>query len=204
MKQVDKIHYDFEKYSHLGRFASYFYQLQSVLNLKPKSILEIGVGDKVFGDYIKNNTNIVYKSMDIAEDLSPDTVGNILAIPINDGEFDIVCAFEVLEHLPFNQFEKALEELARVSDKNVIISVPHFGPPLKFMFKIPFLPEFRFALKIPFYREHFFNGEHYWELGKKNYPVSKILKILEKRFKVLKHFVPFENQYHHFFVLKKI
>jgi len=106
--------------------------------------------------------------------------------------------------LPFNQFEKALEELARVSDKNVIISVPHFGPPLKFMFKIPFLPEFRFALKIPFYREHFFNGEHYWELGKKNYPVSKILKILEKRFKVLKHFVPFENQYHHFFVLKKI
>ena len=204
MKQVDKNHYKFEKYSHLGRFASYFYQLKEVLNLNPQSILEVGVGDKVFGEYIKNNTSISYKSLDVAEDLLPDIVGSILSIPIKDKEFDVVCVFEVLEHLHFDQFEEAMQELHRVSNKNVVISVPHFGPPIKFMLKIPFLPEIKFALKIPFYKEHDFKGEHYWELGKKDYPVLKILKILNKNFKVLKHFVPFENQYHHFFILEKI
>lgn len=202
-QQVDKNHYNFGKYSHPGRWASYFYQIKEVLALKPKSILEVGVGDKVFGDYIKNNTDIFYQSLDVAEDLKPDIVGNVLNISIIDKKFDVVCAFEVLEHLSFNDFEKALQELGRVANKNVVISLPHFGPPLKFMIKVPFLPEIKFAFKIPFYKKHAFNGEHYWELGKKDYSVSKIISIANKNFKVLKHFVPFENQYHHFFILEK-
>lgn len=202
-QQVNKNHYNFGKYSHPERWASYFYQLREVLALKPKNILEIGVGDKVFGEYIKNNTDVFYQSLDVAADLKPDIVGDILNIPITDKKFEAVCVFEVLEHLPFDCFEKVLQELCRVSSRNVVISLPHFGPPLKFMIKIPFLPEIKFAFKIPFYKKHEFNGEHYWELGKKNYETSKILKIINKNFKILKHFVPFENQYHHFFVLEK-
>ena len=203
MKQVNKSHYNFSKYSHPERWASYYYQIKEVLDLNPKNILEVGVGDKVFGEYFKNNTNLIYQSLDTAEDLSPHIIGDILNIPIENNKFDVVCAFEVLEHLPFNKFEEALAELGRVSKKFVVISLPHFGPPIKFMIKIPFLPEMKFAFKIPFYQKHTFNGEHYWELGKKDYSVSNILKILNKNFGILKHFVPFENQYHHFFILKK-
>jgi SAM-dependent methyltransferase len=203
MRQVNKSHYQLNKYSNPERWASYFYQIKEVLNLNPKSILEIGVGDKVFGEYIKNNTNLLYKSMDLADDLQPDIVGNVSNIPFAGGSFDVVCAFEVLEHLPFDQFEKSLEELKRVSNKHIVISLPHFGPPVKFMIKIPFLPELKFAFKIPFYKKHIFSGEHYWEIGKKGYSPSFIKSVTMKHCKVLKEFVPFENQYHHFYVLEK-
>lgn len=201
MKQVDKTAYQFFSYAHPGRFVSYYHQLAEVLALAPKNVLEIGVGDGVFRDYLKGNTDIAYTSVDVAHDLHPDVVGDITKLPFQDGVFDVSCAFEVLEHLPFEKFEQALRELKRVSKKNVIISLPHFGPPMKLSFKIPFLPEVWFAFKIPYPRKHIFNGQHYWEIGKKEYPSKRIRVILEKYFEIQKEYIPFENQYHHFFVL---
>ncbi len=201
-KQVSREHYNFTKYSHVDRWVSYYHQLDEVLELKPTSILEIGVGDKVFGSYIKNNTNVEYKSVDIALDLQPDIFGPVTLLPVPDYSYDVVCAFEVLEHLLFEEFTIALEELKRVSRNYIIISLPHFGPPLQFLLKIPLLPKITFALKIPYYKSHKFNGEHYWEIGKKGYPLRTILSTLEKYGKVTKHFVPFESQYHHFFIIK--
>lgn len=202
-KQVNKDHYDFKKYSHPDRWVSYFNQINETLASQAGSVLEIGVGDKVFGSYLKNNTTINYSSLDIAEDLNPDFIGSVTSIPIGDNSFDAVCAFEVLEHLPFECFDRALMELSRVSKKTVIISLPHFGPAIKFLFKVPFLPTIRFAIKIPFHKTHTFNGEHYWEIGKKDYSLSAIKKIINNHYSIKKHFVPFENQYHHFFVLEK-
>lgn len=203
MKQVDKNHYDFEKYSHEARWASYFFQLKEVLALKPKSIIEVGCGDKVFSSFIKNTTDIEYKSVDVAEDLEPDIIGSIDKLPCADNSFDVLCAFEVLEHIPFEKFEECLLEMKRVSSKYVCISFPHFGPSVEFLLKIPFIKRIRISFKIPYHPEHIFNGEHYWEIGKKGYSADRIKNILEKDFSVKKEFVPFANQYHHFYILEK-
>lgn len=202
MKQVDKSAYDFIRYVGLDRWSSYYYQLCAVLRTEPKSVLEIGVGDRVVGRVLADQ-GIAYTSADIAEDLKPDAVADVTALPFPDNSFDTVCAFEVLEHLPFDRFEDAVAELVRVARQHVLISLPHFGPPVKLSFKLPFLPEVRMACKIPYPRAHRFDGQHYWEIGKRGYPASRVRAILNRHGTLQQEFIPFENQYHHFFVIKK-
>lgn len=199
-KQVGKYNYDFNRYSSVGRWVSYFHQLKEIFECSPKSVLEVGPGDHVVGSYLKNNTDVVYKSIDIADDLNPDILGSVTNMPIEDGSFDVVVAFEILEHIPFEDFEKAVQEMKRVAKKYVLISLPHFGPPVKFSFKVPFLPELKFAFKIPYPRTHIFNGQHYWEIGKKRFSPKKIRSLIEKHLIIQKDFVPFESQYHHFYI----
>lgn len=203
MKQVNKEAYSFGSYCDLDRWGSYHYQIREVLRNNPSTVLEVGTGDGVLKNYLVANTSVIYKNLDIAEDLNPDILGSVEDIPVSENSFDLVCAFEILEHLPFDKFETCLSELKRVSRGDVVISLPHFGPPVKFLLKIPFLPQIKFAFKMPYFRRHIFNGQHYWEIGKKGYSISKIRYIIRKHFILVDEFVPFENQYHHFFILKK-
>lgn len=200
-KQVDKTAYRLEKYGGPDRFASYHCQLKEIMRLSPRTMLEIGVGDKVVANYIKNNSTISYTSADIADDVGADVHASVTALPFEDQSFDVVCAFEVLEHLPFSEFDTALKELARVANRKVLLSLPHFGPPIKILWKIPFLPEMRFAMKIPFPRQHTFNGQHYWEIGKRGYSVRSVRRHIARHFAIEREYVPFDNQYHRFFVL---
>ncbi len=201
-KQVDKKAYEFEHYSYESRWVSYYHQLREVFRRTPKSVLEIGLGDGVLGSFLRQNSDIEYKSMDIADDLHPDIVGSVLSIPVADKSFDMVVAFEVLEHIPFDDFSKALGEMRRVSRKYVLLSLSHPGPVTKLNFKVPFVPEVKVAVKIPFAQKHVFNGEHYWEIGKRGFSASRIRSALKEYFSIEDEFVPYGNQYHRFFVLK--
>jgi ubiquinone/menaquinone biosynthesis C-methylase UbiE len=49
-------------------------------------------------------------------------VGSAYALPYENGAFDLVCAFEVLEHM--ERPEEALSELARVAREALVLSVP--------------------------------------------------------------------------------
>lgn len=203
MTQVSKESYGIGKYAKLDRFASYAIQVQELLATRPSSILEIGVGDGVVSEYFRRHGKIKYKTVDFAEDLRPDIVADVRALPLSDASYDTVCAFEVLEHLPFADFEKCLSELVRVAKNYVIISLPHFSHPIKVSLKIPLLPELKFLIKIPHPKQHVFDGQHYWEIGKRGYPVSRIRAILSRFGHLEREFVPFESPAHHFFVLKK-
>lgn len=204
-QQVYKSHYDFSGYGGIERFSSYWHQLNQVLKLKPNSILEIGVGDKVFANYIKNNTDIAYTSIDIAEDLKPDVVGDVEKMPFADNFFDVVCAFELLEHLPFNKLNSSLVEMKRVAIKNIVISVPHWGRHFAFEIRLPFFKKIRWQKKFSLFPiEHKFNGQHYWEIGKKGYSLKKIkAEIAKAGLKIEKDYIAFESPYHHFFILSK-
>ena len=203
MQQVPKEHYEFARYTGFDRWSSYYYQVREITSLAPASMLEIGTGDGFLKRFIEGATAISYRSLDIAADLQPDIVGSVESIPLGDDAVDVVVACEVLEHLPFEKFEPALREMRRVSTSHVLISLPHFGPKVKLALKLPRLKEIRLALKLGFPQKHVFRGEHYWEIGKQGYSLSTVRGVLKSLFTIEKDFIPFESQYHHFFLLRK-
>lgn len=198
-----------EKYDHLERFISYYYQINLVREIKPNNVLEIGVGNKIVSEYLKR-IGIKVTTCDIDPGLNPDKVGDIRNLPFEDKTFDMVLVFQVLEHLPFSDFEKALKEIKRVSQEFTIISLPYRHTCFEAVVKIPFVrtifkkPFLDFCLRIPlvFYNEKKL-GKHQWEMGLKRYSLKKIKRHLSTHFEIVKEVRPVLDSYHHFFILKK-
>ena len=46
--------------------------------------------------------------------------------------FDAICAFQVLEHLPFAEFETCLANIARRANPHVFVSLPYRGLRIRF------------------------------------------------------------------------
>ncbi|MCR4325592.1 MAG: class I SAM-dependent methyltransferase, partial [Patescibacteria group bacterium] len=115
-------------------------------------------------------------TVDIAEDLKPDVVASVTEMPLPDGSFDAVLAAEILEHIRFEDVPKALSEIARVARTHAVISLPHPGYVFSVAFKVPMLPRIALFLQVPFFwKTHRFNGEHYWELGKRGFPIRRFV-----------------------------
>jgi hypothetical protein len=164
--------------------------------------LEIGVGNKTVSNYLKNQ-GIEVTTVDIDPSLEPDRVGSVTNLRkfFEEGSFDTLLCAEVLEHLPFDCFEVALKEMKYVAKNFVVLSLPYFGIEFMFRFKVPLVKEKKLLFKIPFYREHRFDGEHYWEIGKKGYSIKFILKILSKLFVINRYYYIADNPYHMIFAL---
>jgi len=65
---------------------------------------------------------------------------------------------------------------------------------------------FKKLIEFPWFKapRHTFDGEHYWEIGKYGYPLSRIISDIKKMgFDIEKTFRVFEYPYHRFFKLKR-
>jgi len=207
-KQVDKEHYHREKYDDLERFISYYYQIDLTRALRPERVLEVGIGNKLVADYL-NKAGMMVTTCDIDADLAPDHVGDIRNLPFEDNSFDVVMACEVLEHIPFDDFEKALGELRRVSKNYVVISLPYRHTSLQFACKFPLVRTLvkntfvDFCLRIPLRFQGFeSSGQHYWEIDRGNHPIGSIRNVLKKHFHIDREVRPVLDSYHQFFVLE--
>ena len=190
-------------YNDKKRWMSYFHQVKEVLAFRPESALVVGKGNGLVAQYLKLN-DVKVITLDIDESVKSDVIASVIKMPFKDGEFDIVLCAQVLEHLPYTDFDKALIEIRRVAKSGAVISLPHFGPAMRFSFKLPLFPEIKFMIKLPYPKKHIYKGEHYWEIGKRGYPLKKIkAEIKESGFSIEKDYIVFENPLHHFFVLKK-
>jgi len=204
-RQVNKSHYFNLQYDSKQRWISYWYQISEVLNSKPKKVLEIGIGNKVVSDYLRK-IGIKVTTCDFDKSLKPNIVADIRNLPFNTNNFDTILCAEVLEHIPFSDFEKAIGEIRRVTKKWAVITLPHFSITDIYLGVkiIPFIPKREFSIKVGLPIEHKFLGEHYWEIGKKNYSLSIVKnKIKKSGFKIFKAYYPKENPSHQFFIIKK-
>jgi 2-polyprenyl-3-methyl-5-hydroxy-6-metoxy-1,4-benzoquinol methylase len=116
--QVAPEHYDFERYDDAERWMSYWHQLRVVLAVRPRTVLEIGPGSGVFRRYLEH-AGCSVKTLDIDASRGVDYVADVTKLDetLPAGlTFDAICAFQVLEHLPLDQFEVCLRNLARRSN----------------------------------------------------------------------------------------
>lgn len=201
--QVETCHYFNIDYDIKERFITYWHQINQIILVNPREILEIGIGNGFVSKYLKErNFNIV--TLDIDYRLFPAVVGNVLQIPFLDRSFDAVACFELLEHLPYKNFPEALKELYRVSRSYIIISLPDVTTAYRFYIELPRIRPIRKMFKHPFPREswHHFDGQHYWEIGKRGYSLKRIEEDIRRSgLKIVNTYRIFEVKHRRFFLL---
>jgi len=200
----DKPDYLSAEYCSPIRMASYGYQIKEVLSKKPQSLLEVGSGNGIV-TYVLRRAKIDVITLDVDNRVKPDVLGTVLELPFKTNSFHGVLCCQVLEHLPFNNFALALRELCRVTFAFAVVSLPDASRHYHIDITVP-KAHFRLIKDIQWKpHEHSFDGEHYWEIGKRAFLLSTILShIREAGFKCLRHYRIWEWPYHRFFVLEKI
>jgi len=182
------------------RMFSYEQQLKEIIENSEDDdkILEIGPG-KHYVSNILYNMGFDITTMDIKKSI-PNTnflnlMGDIRNIPLKENSFDVVCAFEVLEHIPITKLPRALYEMRRISRKKVIISLPYNDTKLIYKLKA-------FALSV--LGKHIDRAGHYWELNIPLYSLEHFMNLFKSiGYSIKKHYRFKKNPYHYFFVLKK-
>lgn len=202
----EQYHYFKGSYDSKERFISYWHQINEIISFEPEKILEIGVGNGFTSKYLKDR-NLSIITFDVENGLSPDVAGSVLKLPFASESFDVVACYEVLEHLPYSEFPKALKEIHRVSRKHVVLSLPDVTTVYRINIELPRIRPIKRLVNHPFHRpvQHTFDGEHYWEIGKASYPLKRVeLDIRQAGLKIIKTYRVFEFYYHRFFALEKL
>lgn len=200
-KQVARSHYDFNRYMTKSRWNSLWHQLHEVLRLEPTNVLEIGPGVGVF-KRVAEIYGVRVETLDIDPELHPDHLASATELPFQDNSYDVVCSFQMLEHLPYDTAIKAFAEMVRVSRAAVLISLPDAQVVWTYRLYIPMFGAWNVVLPKPFARikSHKFAGQHHWEVNKRGYELSRIEAEFGKFGRLVKTYRVLENPYHRFFV----
>lgn len=111
------------------------------------------------------------ETLDINPELKPDHIALVFDMPFKNFSFDVVCAFQMLEHLPFDKSIKAFIEMSRVTNKALIVSLPDSKARYPVSLTLPKLGLLQMLIPKPQFiaKEREFDGEHYWVIKKKGY-----------------------------------
>jgi ubiquinone/menaquinone biosynthesis C-methylase UbiE len=211
--------YNPKTYESFNLWLDYWVQFELIREVNPKSVLEIGKGIGTL-EFLLKRQGYRYTSADIEKALKPDLIADITKLPLKSKSYDVVCAFQVLEHISYNEFETALKEMKRVARKAVIVSLPYstfyfsfafsffYAKKIEWLFKLfgmkPLTPKY-FSIKIPTFFLNTFGmiPTHAWEMGRKNYSKKRINNSIKNAgLKIIKEKERIFYPYHQFYVLK--
>ena len=125
--QVAVSHYASRAYNTKPRLASFWHQVDEVLESGACSVLEVGPGAGQVTAWLRRN-DVETTTVDADRAVEADVLASVTALPFDDSSFDAVLCAEVLEHLPLDEVVPALRELGRVARRTVIVSVPDQRP----------------------------------------------------------------------------
>lgn len=92
---------------------------------KLTSLLDVGCGR---AEIVRTAVSIGYwpvRGLECVEYLCGGVVdqGEITCLPYENGQFDVVTCFDVMEHIPIDDTEISISELCRVANKAIIVSI---------------------------------------------------------------------------------
>jgi len=181
--QVSREHYYTSEYLSQARFLGLHAQLHACLNSgRGKSILEIGPGPGLLTALLRHLGHQV-TTVDLAPDLRPDTLARLPELPLRSRSVDVACAFEVLEHIPFELLPDCLREMGRVASQRILFTVPDQKE----------IYRGECSIRLVFGNKHYHKlfwrraldrltnpHEHFWEVGFAGISPKEILDIGER------------------------
>jgi cyclopropane fatty-acyl-phospholipid synthase-like methyltransferase len=199
--QVPPSHYAPGEYDDFKRWSSYWHQIQTIRRCRPKRVLEIGVGSGVLTWYMRERLKLDVTTVDIDPALRPDVLSDVLELRsrLAPASYDLVCAFQVLEHLPFDRLDAALAALAAVTRDRVVVTLPNNGRTFQMRMEVW---RFQLALgrKVGWRRHWRFDGEHYWEVGTVGHSAREVRRHISEALILESETVYPDNPYHREYV----
>lgn len=124
-----------------------------------------------------------------------------------DGEFDAVCAFQMLEHLEYEHALRAVKEMGRVARSHLITSLPEARRRYPVQITVPRLGLVTWQVPRIYLRPipNVFDGQHYWEVGRAGFSVGRVAAdfAAASDMELKRQYLVPENPRHRFFVFQR-
>lgn len=154
----------------------YFFIIKEIINISPANVLEIGTGSGIVKSCLQPNV-AKYTTLDISSNLAPDIVGDVRDFHKElEDKFECAIVADVLEHIPFADIEKSLNNInSYLRDKGkLIVTIPHRRS--NFLFMSPTYKPHVFTVPTGFLsfgafyrrfikRKIWIDPYHCWEMG---------------------------------------
>jgi ubiquinone/menaquinone biosynthesis C-methylase UbiE len=196
-------------YLNKGRVFSYAHQIDSALAFEPLTVLEVGIGTGIVSDALRK-VDISVITVDCQEELKPDIIASVTKLPLQDNSVDVSLCCQVLEHLPFDQFETSIMELARVAMKGIVLSLPDITPHYEIRLRLPKFGLYqwtgtrRYRISKKEREKYWRKDGHYWAIGYIETPLKRVVRVItENGLKISRTWRVSENPYHRFFIIEK-
>jgi len=185
-------------------------------DLGVNSVLEIGPGESFVADYMRS-LDVDYDTLDSDHTSDPTILSDLRSWDPGNSSWELVAAFQILEHMPFSDFENNIEKLISASEKYVFISLPYHCYGFRFRFNLSFGQMKRYLFDFGFHLPTFFKNRryrqdymsefpfavHHWEIGRRPYYTWAIEKVFKKKGLVTLKKFHSVNPYHYFYLLEK-
>ena len=135
MNSFEKEYYESDRFWKEGVLdnAENLERISITMEMIPESVTtlaDIGCGNGLFLNSLQQKRpQLELEGVDRSEEAlkyvkTKKHIADIVELDLPDNSYDCVCCLQVLEHLPVPVYEESLHELARISKKYLLISVP--------------------------------------------------------------------------------
>src|SRR3990172_310721 len=130
---IERLHYEKTdlwspaRWADVGSVTDRAMRVLELIQGDAQSVLDVGSGNGLLARVSRGKHPIISLDRSLAalqQAQDRRCQANAFALPFARDSFDVVVSMEMLEHLPVPIYRTALEKIARVSKKNIIITVP--------------------------------------------------------------------------------